>query len=316
MLDEQRPNVAIGRAEDNDLVIKGNLISRLHARIEINRNKFVLIDQSTNGDVRAGRGWRRVVRPPRQHADQRRGADRLRPGAGARLAADRSASTAKNESSLDYRGASRLAFELSAPSRRRARRRIRSGTCAIVRDFLAPRRRRPRPAAPHRRVADISAREVEVRLRGQVADRRFVRLDPAVAAFEDPLQHAQVVAVARPQELAVLVPAEPVDVEDARQLSAGLRTQPVRPVVAEVVAAEGLHRHRVATHDAHLRRPPQPWSRTPCRRRRARHAASCALRRPAARLRGGGRRTRSPRSARRPALRAASSRSGSSSRRP
>jgi adenylate cyclase len=41
--------VAIGRADDNDLVIRGNLISRLHARIEINRNKFVLIDQSTNG---------------------------------------------------------------------------------------------------------------------------------------------------------------------------------------------------------------------------------------------------------------------------
>ena len=49
MLTEQRPNVAIGRADDNDLVIRGNLISRLHARIEINRNKFVLIDQSTNG---------------------------------------------------------------------------------------------------------------------------------------------------------------------------------------------------------------------------------------------------------------------------
>ena len=48
-LDEHHPNVAIGRAEDNDLVIKGNLISRIHARIEINRNKFVLIDQSTNG---------------------------------------------------------------------------------------------------------------------------------------------------------------------------------------------------------------------------------------------------------------------------
>jgi class 3 adenylate cyclase len=48
-LDEGRPNVAIGRAEDNDLVIKGNLISRIHARIEISRNKFVLIDQSTNG---------------------------------------------------------------------------------------------------------------------------------------------------------------------------------------------------------------------------------------------------------------------------
>lgn len=48
-LDESRPNVAMGRAEDNDVVVKGNLISRIHARIEINRNKFVLIDQSTNG---------------------------------------------------------------------------------------------------------------------------------------------------------------------------------------------------------------------------------------------------------------------------
>ena len=42
-------SITIGRAEDNDVVVKGNLISRLHARIEINRNKFVLIDQSTNG---------------------------------------------------------------------------------------------------------------------------------------------------------------------------------------------------------------------------------------------------------------------------
>ena len=49
VVDEQRSNIAIGRAEDNDLVVKGNLISRLHARIEVNRNKFVLIDQSTNG---------------------------------------------------------------------------------------------------------------------------------------------------------------------------------------------------------------------------------------------------------------------------
>ena len=63
MLDEQRPNVAIGRAEDNDLVIKGNLISRLHARIEINRNKFVLIDQSTNGTfVQAEDGEESFVR--------------------------------------------------------------------------------------------------------------------------------------------------------------------------------------------------------------------------------------------------------------
>ena len=49
LVDEQKSSITIGRAEDNDVVIKGNLISRLHARIEINRNKFVLIDQSTNG---------------------------------------------------------------------------------------------------------------------------------------------------------------------------------------------------------------------------------------------------------------------------
>ena len=48
-LNEQHPSITIGRAEDNDLIVKGNLISRLHARIEINRSKFVLIDQSTNG---------------------------------------------------------------------------------------------------------------------------------------------------------------------------------------------------------------------------------------------------------------------------
>jgi adenylate cyclase len=49
VVDEQHASITIGRAEDNDVVIKGNLISRLHARIEISRSKFVLIDQSTNG---------------------------------------------------------------------------------------------------------------------------------------------------------------------------------------------------------------------------------------------------------------------------
>lgn len=49
VLNGTRTSVTIGRAEENDIVIKGNLISRLHARIEYNRSKFVLIDQSTNG---------------------------------------------------------------------------------------------------------------------------------------------------------------------------------------------------------------------------------------------------------------------------
>lgn len=48
-VNDQRKTVVLGRAEDNDLVIKGNLISRIHAKIEMRRGRFVLVDQSTNG---------------------------------------------------------------------------------------------------------------------------------------------------------------------------------------------------------------------------------------------------------------------------
>jgi hypothetical protein len=46
---DDKKNVNMGRADDNDLVVKGNLISRIHARVEKRRGKFLLIDQSTNG---------------------------------------------------------------------------------------------------------------------------------------------------------------------------------------------------------------------------------------------------------------------------
>ena len=49
VVDEKRKGVNLGRADDNDLVVKGNLISRIHARIEMRRGKFLLVDQSTNG---------------------------------------------------------------------------------------------------------------------------------------------------------------------------------------------------------------------------------------------------------------------------
>ena len=83
-----RPQIAIGRADDNDLVVRGNLISRLHARIEFSRNRFTLTDQSTNGTFVqiVGRGG--GLRPPRQHAHQGRGLDRPRTRAGPRFSAD------------------------------------------------------------------------------------------------------------------------------------------------------------------------------------------------------------------------------------
>ena len=46
---DKRKSVTIGRADDNDLVIKGNLISRIHAKVEMRRGRFVIVDQSTNG---------------------------------------------------------------------------------------------------------------------------------------------------------------------------------------------------------------------------------------------------------------------------
>ncbi len=48
-VDEGRPLVAIGRADDSDLVVNNHLISRLHAQVELKRGKFRLLDQSTNG---------------------------------------------------------------------------------------------------------------------------------------------------------------------------------------------------------------------------------------------------------------------------
>ena len=50
IVNDRNKNFNLGRADDNDLVIKGNLISRIHAKVEYRREKFLLIDQSTNGN--------------------------------------------------------------------------------------------------------------------------------------------------------------------------------------------------------------------------------------------------------------------------
>ena len=63
VVDERPSSVTIGRADENDVVVKGHLSSRLHARIVIGRSNFVLIDQSTNGTfVQTGDGEEFFVR--------------------------------------------------------------------------------------------------------------------------------------------------------------------------------------------------------------------------------------------------------------
>ena len=48
-IDPENPIVTLGRDQTNRLVIPNPKVSRLHARMEIRKGKFVLIDESTNG---------------------------------------------------------------------------------------------------------------------------------------------------------------------------------------------------------------------------------------------------------------------------
>lgn len=48
-VNREHPVVTMGRDATNTIVIKDPKVSRLHARIELRKNKFMLVDQSTNG---------------------------------------------------------------------------------------------------------------------------------------------------------------------------------------------------------------------------------------------------------------------------
>lgn len=62
-VNESNPSVVMGRAEENDLVIKHTLISRMHAKVEYRKGNFVLVDQSINGTyVRTSSGEELFVR--------------------------------------------------------------------------------------------------------------------------------------------------------------------------------------------------------------------------------------------------------------
>ena len=102
-------------------------------------------------------------------------------------------------------------------------------------------------------VADVEALDIDVLLLRQQAGRGLDRLNPALEALHDPLQDPGVLAETGPQELALGVAPEPVDVEDLREFvgSGALpEVDPVPEVVADVVSDERQHRHRVAAQHA------------------------------------------------------------------
>jgi hypothetical protein len=49
VLDETATTITLGRDAQNDVVIADRKASRLHARLERRRDKFVIVDQSSNG---------------------------------------------------------------------------------------------------------------------------------------------------------------------------------------------------------------------------------------------------------------------------
>ena len=61
LVDQERPILTMGRGVANHLIIDDPLVSRSHARIELQRNRFMLIDQSTNGTFLTPRGQHPVL---------------------------------------------------------------------------------------------------------------------------------------------------------------------------------------------------------------------------------------------------------------
>ncbi len=63
IVDAEHNAAGMGRGDQNELIVRNSLVSRLHARIEYRRGKFVLIDQSVNGTfVRKENGTETLVR--------------------------------------------------------------------------------------------------------------------------------------------------------------------------------------------------------------------------------------------------------------
>ena len=68
VINKQRPSIIMGRSKDCDLPVNEKLASRQHVRIELRRDKFFIIDQSTNGThVRIDNGDDAFLRREEMH---------------------------------------------------------------------------------------------------------------------------------------------------------------------------------------------------------------------------------------------------------
>ncbi|OPZ84064.1 MAG: hypothetical protein BWY76_02006 [bacterium ADurb.Bin429] len=103
----------------------------------------------------------------------------------------------------------------------------------------------------HVRFRYLDAGKVNAVRGWQVANGRLNGVGFIAAAVENPLEHTQVFAEARPQIVAIFVLAEPIHVKDLRRIRhMPPHLQPVTEIVTHIVATEGQHRHRVTAHFA------------------------------------------------------------------
>ena len=58
---DTHPVATLGRQDQNDVVVNDSRVSRFHARIEYRKEKYILIDQSTNGTYVAEHGMDAVL---------------------------------------------------------------------------------------------------------------------------------------------------------------------------------------------------------------------------------------------------------------
>ncbi len=101
-------------------------------------------------------------------------------------------------------------------------------------------------------IEPVESADIEVVKNRHPAKRCFFSHCTAGTAIDDPLEHAHVLAISRPRELAVLVLAEPVYVENFRQVLDFLaHSHPVIEVLPHIVSGKRQHGHGIASNLTH-----------------------------------------------------------------
>src|SRR5947207_1697978 len=95
-------------------------------------------------------------------------------------------------------------------------------------------------------VIDVQLSQIEIMQTGQPADWRFDGAAVAFATVDGPLEHTHIVTEPGPEKLPVHVFAEPVHVENKRRIGEPLAdVQPVPEIIADGIATQWQHRHRI-----------------------------------------------------------------------